>query len=877
MRLTPNAFVNSSKKKYSTLLVCTLFLVSGLFMGWKNVPGMIKANLFLISNIDFFDIITEKNNFETIQISISFENLQKLEAKKLEAKTLGLLTSTNDDFVKADISYNGTKSRCKLRLKGDLSDHWAGDKVSLRVEMRDDKLIKGMSRFSLQDPVTRGNTAEWLYLETLRSEGCMAVRYDFVNLTLNGKDMGIYAMEEHFSKELIEANHRREGVIVRFDDYLLWKKFPKDIASNIEWNSIFRSAPASSRNSKRINKNEMLNLQKETAFNLLRSMQESRLSPSQIFDREKLGKFLAITRLWQAESGLLFGDINFYFNPVTCLLEPIGFDGNPKLDVQSPYCYFSWGDIKDNWVNFALKDPSIASAYVSSLHKYTEDSFFLNLKNQYSKKESIYRNLLGKDLLLKSPAEIWKNYYSLTTYNPWPKIEERAKFILRELSEEHIILPYGLLKDFESNLQITVRNVTTQPVEIFGFSSGDTFWSAFESLTDKTGKPSHPESDTGNLILFGQANGYDQTSGDLHFTISNHEIVLPLYVECRLLGSPYKFKRIPIPCDKNAFNYKNLPLGKYSSEENYDLNQLIVESEDGLFIPAGVHTVNENISIPPNKKLFISPGTTLNFDENITFVSESPLFLHGTTEKPIIFTSSNQSWSGMLLANANGKSIFENVKFLNVGGVGIGPNPKGAKKNGWTMTGGLTIYNSSSSFRHCMFENFYTEDALNIISSSFSISDCTFSSHFSDAFDGDFVNGQIVDCSFYDIAGDGVDFSGSNAVVSNSLFSDINDKAISVGEGSSVKVYSCKIDNVSFGIASKDLSVTEASNITITNVKTAAFAAFQKKDSFGPASIVVSQPKISDCKQLFMVQDGSHGRLDDQIVRTSVFEMNALY
>ena len=34
---------------------------------------------------------------------------------------------------------------------------------------------------------------------------------------------------------------------------------------------------------------------------------------------------------------------------------------------------------------------------------------------------------------------------------------------------------------------------------------------------------------------------------------------------------------------------------------------------------------------------------------------------------------------------------------------------------------------------------FKTEDALNIISSIFSISDCKFSDHYSDAFDGDFV------------------------------------------------------------------------------------------------------------------------------------------
>ena len=139
----------------------------------------------------------------------------------------GILVNSNDDFVKAEISHNGKTNRCKIRLKGDLSDHWSGEKISLRVEMKDNNLLKGMSRFSLQDPVTRNNTAEWLFVETLRREACMSVRYEFVNLTINGKKMGIYALEEHFSKELIEFNQRREGVIIGFDDYLLWKKFLK--------------------------------------------------------------------------------------------------------------------------------------------------------------------------------------------------------------------------------------------------------------------------------------------------------------------------------------------------------------------------------------------------------------------------------------------------------------------------------------------------------------------------------------------------------------------------------------------------------------------------------------------------------------------------
>ncbi len=67
--------------------------------------------------------------------------------------------SSDADFVNANISWSNVNHNCKIRLKGDLPDHWSGEKFSLRIEMKNGSLVKGMSRFSLQDPVTRNNTA----------------------------------------------------------------------------------------------------------------------------------------------------------------------------------------------------------------------------------------------------------------------------------------------------------------------------------------------------------------------------------------------------------------------------------------------------------------------------------------------------------------------------------------------------------------------------------------------------------------------------------------------------------------------------------------------------------------------------------------------
>ena len=39
------------------------------------------------------------------------------------------------------------------------------------------------------------------------------LKYDFVNLYVNGEDLGLYVIEEFFSKQLLERNKRRDGPI----------------------------------------------------------------------------------------------------------------------------------------------------------------------------------------------------------------------------------------------------------------------------------------------------------------------------------------------------------------------------------------------------------------------------------------------------------------------------------------------------------------------------------------------------------------------------------------------------------------------------------------------------------------------------------------
>ena len=878
MRLTPQKKENSCNPKLRLIAFGFLCLGIGIFLGWKNIPGHLKANFVILQKLDLWEVIKEKNSLPNLKLEISFQGMQTLDAKKKDALDTGLLVSSDDDFVKAKISNLNENFNCKVRLKGDLADHWSGEKFSLRVEMKDGSLIRGMSRFSLQDPITRNNTSEWIFQQTLKSEGLMGVRYDFVNLFINGKHMGIYAIEEHFSKELIESNSRREGLIVNFEDSLLWKKFPVNLRSNIDWNSIYRSAPAEVRNNKRVQKNEVLNSQKVTAINLLRSLQESSLPASQIFDSEKLGKFLAITRLWSAEKGLFYGDINFYFNPVTCLLEPIGFDGNPSQETVAPYCYFSWGDIKENWVNYSLSDPKIAASYVSWLFKFTGNEYLSILASNLRSPELSFRNLLSRELLFGPFEKIWKNI-GLINFDPWSNLKQRAQGIRDELNEKLLVQGYAKKSDNKNSLEVIVRNTTNQPIEIKGFSSGDKLWSANRYLVgngEKSPSGNNKQPD-GNVILFGQRNGFRQTEKDKEFFLPFNASPDPIMVQVRFLGSSNNYLNCMIPIDEHSFDPKLLPTNKIDIF-NRDSFPFILEENETLWIPPGRHFCNDDLYIAFNQKLKISPGAEILFDRNSTFVSEGAIQFLGTSTDPIIISSSGDSWAGFLLANASGNSVFENVKFSNVFGIGKGPNPKGITQNGWTLTGGITVYNSIVEFTNCSFSNFTTEDALNIISSSFTLSDCHFSNHFSDAFDGDFVTGNIINCTFSNISGDGVDFSGSAATLRNCSFKDIADKAVSVGEISQVKVFNCKIEDVTFGVVSKDMSSTEVlENTEIKNAKIAAFAAFQKKDSFGPASIKISNSQTIGCQKLALIQEGSQAWFDGEIIKTVSFQTSDLY
>ena len=82
-----------------------------------------------------------------------------------------------------------------------------------------------MRKFSIQHPRERNYLNEWLFTNILRENSILSPRINFVNVWLNNEKWGLYLLEESFSKELLESNHRRESVIVKLNENHMWEHY----------------------------------------------------------------------------------------------------------------------------------------------------------------------------------------------------------------------------------------------------------------------------------------------------------------------------------------------------------------------------------------------------------------------------------------------------------------------------------------------------------------------------------------------------------------------------------------------------------------------------------------------------------------------------
>ncbi|MFC1652402.1 CotH kinase family protein [Planctomycetota bacterium] len=767
---------------------------------------------------------------ELLIIDVKHINYQKLAFKREEAFAKQHLTSSDDDYVSASIRYQDRKYKVDLRLKGDNTDHLHGDKWSFRVKLKGENSLFGMKKFSIQKPFTRRYINEWIFHEALRREGLLSLRYKFIKVILNGKNLGVYALEEHFDKYLVEHNSRREGPIIRFNEDIYW-------LDAISGSGSYLSSNINGYKMNKVLADPLLQSQFVRASGLLESFRRGECKTSDVFDVNKMAIHFALATLLGGGHSFHWHNVRFYYNPITSRLESIGFDADAGGGINS-----LMGQVKTTYVG---RDEL---PYLSFLGMVFSDELFVNKYVQALDKVSrkAYLDKFFEDINVELKQNLAILYGSYPLYYFTPDVFYRnQEFVRRSLNPEKAI--HAFLKERDGrDVTLSLGSTQSLPVEIVGLSyKGNEIC----KLSDSKMLPSK-----NGLVE------YQDVRFSMPFELKALDLSMEeLKVTYRLLGTT-------AVCNESVFAWPYAS-GMRAEDDvlrqksNHDTFAFVVSDElnKRILIKPGQWTIDKTLIIGPGYRVVCGEGTELRLVNSASVVSFSPLEFVGSEEKPIIICSPERSGQGVVVLEASEESTLEYVYFTHLS------NPS---QLGWELTGAVTFYESPVKISQCRFLQNASEDSLNIVRSDFEIDSTVFSDSLSDAFDGDFCKGSIRNTSFVNLGNDAVDVSGTQLELENILVDQARDKGISVGENSSATVAQVTIKNSEIAITSKDMSKISLSHVGIENCKI-GFASYQKKHEFGHGSIVAQGVEMQQVEVPYLLEHGSNLTLNRQQVASN--------
>tara|TARA_B100000900_G_C20594354_1_gene722799 strand:- start:73 stop:2673 length:2601 start_codon:yes stop_codon:yes gene_type:complete len=776
-----------------------------------SIPYQLYLSGFKVNFVKNY-ISSLGNKVTPITLDIKFKQFEKLSNKRKQALKNGVLLSSDEDYVDANISHEDSKLSAKIRLKGDWIDHLQSQKWSFRVKLKNDNTLLGMNKFSLQSPGTRNYLSEWIFHKLLREEGLPSLRYKFKPLIINGKDMGIYAIEEHFDKILLESNSFREAPILKLSESLYWEnqsKFKNTINKNI-----YKTSYSTGFKLNKIKNNAYLTKNFNYANNLLNGFHSGNLKTSQVFDLDLLAKYFAITELTSSHHSSTWHNLRFYFDPFQAKLIPIGFDGDTnrrKIDILNI-------EKDDHWRSKFFSDIEFSKKYYQELNRVSKKSY---LDNFFRKNKTEFNN--NKNILYKS----------------FPAYELNVKdFYLNQKKIKEKLQPIQPLTVFKNNIgqneiNLSISNNQSFPIQIISLKSKNKSYLSALSESIIPGTKYNNFVKYHSLIL--KSNDDLSDSNDLtliYKIVGSNEIY------------ESKINNFPMMNFLDIYKTKSDILNDLSS------NQFVIVDtiNKKVIFKTGQWKITEPIIIPPGYEVVAKPNLKINLINSGRIISYSPLKFIGGKDEPIIIKNlEGNKANGIAVINSKEFSHLKNVHFFNMDSI---QNEK------IILTGGVSFYQSDVKIIDCSFLNSLAEDSLNIVRSTFEIKNSLFYQSASDSIDIDFSAGLLDNVSINKSNNDGLDLSGSKVFVKGLVINNSSDKALSLGEGSDLNVEDILINKAFIGVANKDSSILTMRNAIIKDTEI-DFAGFQKKLEFQGSQSKINGLNKSIDKFKYLLSEGS--------------------
>ena len=588
-----------------------------------------------------------KSNFykiDKVNLEITFEDMLMLENVRKKAILVGtdnaLPDSSQMPNVKVNIIFKDKKYRGDIRLKGDRQIHYVDkNKSSYKIELDRDQYILGIKKFSIQKPRVRNYIHEWIFHEMAKDFNIIKIKYEFVDLFINGENKGLYVIEEGFGKELIERNERRNGPIFGLDENVY-------LGND---NPVFEIY-----NKKYWNKDENLPLAK-TASQKLRDFFKDEIELEKVFDLEKWAAFFAVMDMSQNYHGAFLKSVKFYYNPLNGLFEPIPFDGHRLKHNYRKYHLNYDNRLLIDYVEHSLNNNSFQFSWIQKFfyknNKINQNFYGLYLDNLNIISSDNYINkFLSKNL--KEIEEINAHIYA-------------DYFYFDNTSDYGVGLYYFLLNDFkhqaksikeklkiQRKIQVLKKGKSKFLIKNYYKNYGFFFVDKF--ICSKN-------NENFEIKINQNLNNFSDTIIELPQKLTRN-------LKCTHVNFINKYNKNSILLKIDYINSKH----SYDLFKQYDpriIEKYFVKKGTNFFLIKDEIKIDQNLYIPNGFKFVIKPGQKILLTNNAFIISNSPWFVGGESEQTNIIGEKNNFGGGILITDTNRKSIFQNVKFAYLNGV----------------------------------------------------------------------------------------------------------------------------------------------------------------------------------------------------------------
>lgn len=829
-----------------------------------RMPGILQSVRLLDRSLNpLYRGATPPEALPHYTLSVDPQALERIEQSlptELPSPWYGNLFLTEDAKEWADAKFraDGEEYDVKIRVRGDIFNHWAYRKKSWRVRFPKERLFHGMREMNLIIPEDREWYAELLNASRMEKFGLLHPPMQFVAVSLNGNGPMLYTQVEHWTKEMIEKQARPGDANVyqtgggssyfqqwnpAFDELAYWDKYVSkpDADTYEEVDALLKLSQAGAHEDPQY-------LQK------LRS----------VFDLDKLVSWYVVSALSGSRHVTDF-NVRLYFDPSRGVFEPLPWDISlyvPRTLLLPP---------GNKFLNEAFRIPSLKLAAHRAIwqHVSSDEQVQADLAERDRLHALIERAAYRDPMKLLSNRQVKRELEKIAE-----RIEWNLTFLKDELQVSEVLVSEripsragqqrGLLRTFD----FTARGVAFAAFAGFAVppefaplaergelqlwrDDGNGVWSAADARIPLA-LAEEPDKD-GRAVVQAQSEEQSLLWTEDPVMDANGSVVTAPHTR-------HRFFLISggVPVDADALKPDVIVRNAVTGEDAQVIGNVLVdertferlpeaiasrdaflvrypffsaEGEDGVAL-RGSHIITQTVIVPSSVRLTIKPGATVRMAKGVSILSYAPVTMIGYKELPIRFLAEKEgeAWGVFAVLNAVEPSAVQWAEFADGGEAYI---------NGAFFSGMLAFHNSPVTIVDSIIRNAHGDDGLNLKYVYVDINRVRFERNSFDALDIDMALSGVVENSlFLENGNDGLDISWSPIVIRNIESADNGDKCLSVGERSTPLIYDTILRGCPIGLAVKDDSHAKVERVQFENNGT-AISSYIKKPFFAEPSVSV--------------------------------------